>query len=480
MSSAGLSFADLYRQAGVSGPVKLDFKAFAELFTNKIPLKLDPSQLATLFQMIDSDADHCISNAEFSKFFEQVTAPTQEELELKRAEEEKLGREKSKAEGLKKEFSAQAGTNSADLEKAYAQFLQKVSVSAKDWHLGNPTMFLDPIKALKAAEDFVKDMKSRNLQFFADPAFGPSRQDPYGENAIFFGDKPANQRKEPHEVVWLRPHQICKDKPPRFFDGKSSSSDVVQGGLGDCWFVSAMSVIAGKEKYLVGSLPKQSTDKLLSDEEVAGLVSGVHPPLFHHLRQFGLYVFRFVKDAQYVYVITDDLLPCYADSPEPKFAKSPRTDLFWVSLVEKAYAKLHVCYDSIVGGIIDDGLVDMTGLVSLKMKINRNRKFDVKAHENKEKFWQKLVGLFSNGSMMGCGIDSRARGLGSEEVQENGLLAGHAYSVQGFFETQVATTNQTHDGKPVRLVYVRNPWGRQEWNGAWSDNSLEVIKNKQQ
>jgi len=118
--------------------------------------------------------------------------------------------------------------------------------------------------------------------------------------------------------------------------------------------------------------------------------------------------------------------------------------------------------------------------VSLKMKINRNRKFDVKAHENKEKFWQKLVGLFSNGSMMGCGIDSRARGLGSEEVQENGLLAGHAYSVQGFFETQVATSNQTHDGKPVRLVYVRNPWGRQEWNGAWSDNSLEVIKNKQQ
>jgi len=475
-----MSLADLYKQVGMSRPVKLDFKAFTDLFVNKIPLKLDPSQLASLFRMIDSDADSSVSNAEFSKFFEQITAPTEEELRIKQAEEAKLNQQQKKTESLKKEFSEQTGIKASDLEKAYSQFMQKVTVTQKDWHRGNPTMFLDPIKALKAAEDFVRDFKGRGLPFFADATFGPSREDPYGESAVFFSDKPSSHRSEAHEVVWLRPHQICTDKPPRFFDGKSSSSDVVQGALGDCWFVSAMSVIAAKEKYLVGSLPQLSKDKQLSDEQVAALLAGVHPPLFHHLRQFGLYVFRFVKDAQYVYVITDDLLPCYSDRPEPKFASSPRPDLFWVSLVEKAYAKLHNCYDSIIGGIIDDGLVDMTGLVSLKMKINRNRKFDVKSHQSKEKFWQKLVTLFRNGSMMGCGIDSRARGLGSEEKMENGLLAGHAYSVQGFFDMQVAADDQTSEGKAVQLVYVRNPWGRQEWNGPWSDNSLEVIKNKKQ
>jgi S-formylglutathione hydrolase FrmB len=42
-------------------------------------------------------------------------------------------------------------------------------------------------------------------------------------------------------------------------------------------------------------------------------------------------------------------------------------------------------------------------------------------------------------------------------------VKSHAYSIVGVVKL-------TGTGKNTRLVQVRNPWGKGEWNGAWSDN----------
>jgi len=47
-------------------------------------------------------------------------------------------------------------------------------------------------------------------------------------------------------------------------------------------------------------------------------------------------------------------------------------------------------------------------------------------------------------------------------VTVNGLFGGHAYSVLRAVE---------YNGK--RFVVIRNPWGRSEWTGPWSDGSKE-------
>jgi len=43
----------------------------------------------------------------------------------------------------------------------------------------------------------------------------------------------------------MRPKDIVeKGKTPRFYTGGAEANDVVQGQIGDCWFVSALSTLA--------------------------------------------------------------------------------------------------------------------------------------------------------------------------------------------------------------------------------------------
>jgi hypothetical protein len=59
----------------------------------------------------------------------------------------------------------------------------------------------------------------------------------------------------------------------------------------------------------------------------------------------------------------DDYLPVNSKN-ELLYARSYNNDNeseYWVSLIEKAYAKLHGSYQSLNGGQIEDALRDLTG-----------------------------------------------------------------------------------------------------------------------
>jgi calpain len=84
-------------------------------------------------------------------------------------------------------------------------------------------------------------------------------------------------------------------------------------------------------------------------------------------RKNGLYVFRFFKDFEWRYVIVDDRLPCSTLNGLPVFGSCMNSHELWVPLIEKAYAKLHGCYETLISGFIDDALTDLTGLVAEKI-----------------------------------------------------------------------------------------------------------------
>lgn len=80
---------------------------------------------------------------------------------------------------------------------------------------------------------------------------------------------------------------------------------------------------------------------------------GIYPPMFHWLRKYGIYVLRFQKDYEWKYVIVDDFFPSRVfsyKSPELIMASCRNKNEFWVPFIEKAYAKLHGSYQSLISG----------------------------------------------------------------------------------------------------------------------------------
>ncbi|GBG23834.1 Calpain [Hondaea fermentalgiana] len=320
---------------------------------------------------------------------------------------------------------------------------------------------------------------------WTDPEFGPNEGDPDGRRSLF-----RNPRKstpgypQPHEIAWLRPgysdesdvieDQFCDNAI--LFRQPSTEATLVQGKLGDCWLLNALAVASTR----------------------AGLIESVFWRR-DDFKDFGIFVCRFFKDGAWYYVIVDDRIPVVAgEHGQPCFAHTKDPSELWLPLLEKAYAKLHMSYDSLTGGDLEVALREISGWATCKRLLSA---FDIESPlQDLDATWRYLRTALDYGSAIGCiarpedrkesatmlqqlpnNSQSSSQAMARKKSDPNaslqedsvlpaalrGLETRHAYSI-----VAAKTVRAT------RVVLVRNVWGFGQWKGPWSRGSPEFAAHE--
>ncbi|XP_042523712.1 calpain-12 [Dipodomys spectabilis] len=213
---------------------------------------------------------------------------------------------------------------------------------------------------------------------------------------------------------------------PQFICEDMSRTDVCQGRLGNCWFLAAAASLTLYPRLLYRVVPPGQSFQ----DGYAGV--------FH---------FRLWQFGRWVDVVVDDKLP--VQEGKLMFVHSEQRNEFWAPLLEKAYAKLHGSYETMRGGHMNEAFVDFTGGVGEVLYLRQNT----------PGLFPALRHALAKESLVGATALSDRGEIRTEE----GLVKGHAYSVTGTHKVSLGFTK-------VRLLRLRNPWGRVEWTGAWSDS----------
>ncbi|XP_069829576.1 calpain-10 isoform X2 [Dendropsophus ebraccatus] len=225
-------------------------------------------------------------------------------------------------------------------------------------------------------------------------------------------------------ITWLRPQEICPS--PRLFPADGRDALGKQGILGDCWFICACSVLHTSPLLLHQVFPAdQST---WEDEGYTGC-----------------FTCRFWRFGRWVEVTIDDRLPCLGH--KLCFSHCQDQEAFWLPLLEKAYAKLHGCYEALWAGQVVDALVDLTGGLVERWS------FESAEESFREEILSKMLDLKKR-CAMSCSVLHSREGSGD-------LGQFHAFTITDIQH------GITKNGETLLLFCVHNPWGRNCWEGSW-------------
>lgn len=178
--------------------------------------------------------------------------------------------------------------------------------------------------ALNITNLIYQDLKRKQKKKFIDQDFGPKdSNDKQGSAKSLYIDGVVPQKGyvEPSEITWVFGEELCDEgKFPQFIDDGAAADDCRQGELGNCWFMSALSVACQRDELVIGGMEGLDYDaEMIVDKEIStNLSRGVFPPIFHKFRSRGIYVMRYFKNFNWIYVIIDERIPVKTVSVEIK------------------------------------------------------------------------------------------------------------------------------------------------------------------
>lgn len=291
---------------------------------------------------------------------------------------------------------------------------------------------------------------------YVDTNFPPSRDTLY---------RPGVDGRVVPDTAWMRPRDYLPEEQKddvKVFRGAVVPQAIVEGTLGDVWFTSSIAALAEKEKKIAAIFMEAVSDE-------SNGASGV-----------GAFHVKLNKHGWWHSVLVDDFLPTI--SKVPCYARSADDPCeLWVSLLQKAYAKLHGSYAAITGGDSASALSDLTGCPSYRFDEEwESAALNGDASAKSNPFVEKLASYVSAGYIVVVntpGSDwtsylGQKRKEGKKAFDAKFKNAG--LDVRGTYAVVNAKSFADHG---VHLIQIRNPRGTGvEWKGAWGSGSAEWEK----
>jgi calpain-15 len=227
---------------------------------------------------------------------------------------------------------------------------------------------------------------------------------------------------------WVRISEFVD--PIRIFNDHVSPLDITQGALRNYNFLCSISCLA----------------------EIPGFIENL---FVTKENAYGFYSVKVCRDGVWKNIIVDDYIPCGKDSNTLCFSQTLGGEV-WVSVLEKVWAKVKGSYENTELCSISDCLRDLTGAPARVLFCNKI-------------LWEEVVTSISKNYIICASASSNSS---SQKLLESmGLIGSLAYAVLRVAEV------------PDKIVKLRNPWSKVEWNGDWSDKSAkwtEALKQQLQ
>lgn len=214
-----------------------------------------------------------------------------------------------------------------------------------------------------------------------------------------------------------------------FFEEGTELTDPVQGGLGDCYFIAALSSVAWARPYVIAQRTRATG---LGQQQFMDMI-------------------EFYSGGKWTKIEVSELIPMISPGNLFIYARSSEAGEIWPAVYEKAYAKWRTNdsgdqpnYNPIAGGDPVGAMQQLTGLTPTYIGNS-----SLSAHD----IWQKVRGNSISRKTFNPMVAWTYGTAPSSNVNYNNahLVANHAYTILGW----QYINNQEY-------IVLRNPWGSYE------------------